>query len=237
MTEPQWKKASASPEKFLKAENYLTKAFSGVLEAMYPGETHGEKATPLVRLDFEGGSSLSIFGMEYRNDDGTYPFGYGTFIKSAEALGLEVQEAELDGVVTGIRLVKNGTALEKPILWIKGIEEKGQVGDATQTKPSYFKWGTLEKYESTATPAPRKKGGYHVANKPKAEKLPEKLPAPTPDNTLSDTLIDSLMEPKTIGELFIGLDRKYKVSELRATLEQLKEEGIVKQDGDNYSVT
>lgn len=217
MAEPNWKKVSASPEKFLKAENYLTKAFSGVLEAIYPSETKGDKPTPLVRLDFESGSSLSIFGIDNRNDDGTYPFGYGAFIKSAEALGLEVQEADLDGIVQGIRLVKDGEPLEMPKIWIKGIEDKN-VGDNNQTK-SYFKWGILEKYElPTATAAPKGKGRQST------------------QTDITGIVLDALPEPRSVSELFTALGKKYKVSEIRAALESLKARGVVVESNGKYQV-
>lgn len=221
MSEPNWTPMRASPEKFLKAENFITKPFSGILEAIYTSETKGEKPTPLIRLDFEGGSSLSIFGLDKQNDDGTYPFALGSFIKSAEALGLEVQEASDEGVVQGIQITKDGVPLEKPKIWIRGIEDK-TVGDDSQTK-SYFKWGLLEKYEITASAAPTKKPG-------------KKTKEPTPAQDITGIVLDALPEPRSVSELFTALDKKYKVSELRVALDSLKAQGIVVESNGKYQV-
>lgn len=225
MTE-EWKKMNASPEKFLKAEQFITKPFSGILEAIYPSETKGEKPTPLIRLDFEGGSSLSIFGLDKQNDDGTYPFALGSFIKSAEALGLEVQAAEDEGIVQGIQITKDGVPLEKPTVWIRGIEDK-TVGDDSQTK-SYFKWGILEKYEVTAPAAPKKPGKYPAKPKTKEQ--------PAPQTDITGIVLDALPEPRSVSELFTALGKKYKVSELRVALDSLKAQGIVVERAGKYEV-
>lgn len=227
--EVEWKPMRASPEKFLKAENFLAKSFSGILEAIYPSETKGEKPTPLIRFDFEGGSSLSIFGLDKRNDDGTYPFALGSFIKSVEDLGLEVQEAEDEGIVQRIRLTKDGVPLEKPKVWIRGIEDK-TVGDDSQTK-SYFKWGILEKYEAAVTEqasANVKKPGKYPP-KPKIKEQPMPIQITSEDIKLIETVFTEL---KSIRDAYLELDKKLKPAEIRAILENNTFKGRVLQEKD-----
>lgn len=183
-----WRKIRASPDKFLKAENYLDKPFKGILKAIYPSEI--STGTHVVKLDYEDGSSLSLFGLDNPRDDGSYSMGLGAYVESCEKLGVSVLMA---GDETGIQGIKHDPELVGATQYIKGYKQS-KIGSDQQTQSSCW-WGILEKYE---IPKP-------IAQSPKAapkSRQPAQVPAipsldaatQTPGFDAIGTLKDFLLE-------------------------------------------
>lgn len=200
--EATWKRGISKQGKF------PTKAFSGILTAMYPSQI--STGTGILELAFENESKIGIFGIDKAKitDDGVAVGGsLADFQESLVALGYECFWGADD--IDGILGFKTEPDIIGCKLWMKPLEEQ-TVGDDTQTKKSIL-WGIVEKIEKITTTAA-------AAPAPALAKpaRPGKLPNPK----IMDT-------PKSMSDLFTGLGKKYKVSELREIIEQLKTHGMV----------
>ncbi len=209
---PQWETLKAAADKFLKAEKYINKPYEGTLETIYPHDL--DSGQKVINLDFKGGSSLSLFGASYRNEDGSYPMGLGEFIKSCEALGIKFQGAYVDGELTGVRLVKNDQEINTPKISIRGISNK-KIGDDNQTIEK-FGWGILEKIENISNN--QSQGTTTTTTSaPKRGKLPSTVTKePEPEIDLKGAWEDALMKlPLPLSEKDCQLQLKTVVSDAK----------------------
>lgn len=236
MTEQEWKKSSV-----IESGNYPKNSFVGVLKAIYPTVT--ETGIPVLQLDFEDGKTYNMptsakDGQYGVHEDGTVDgfMAIGQFVQSIEKLGvvsgmptdnpddkhIETFWAFVDGQPAGFKTEPDivGKTLHN-------VARPRQVGDATQTS-KYPDW-TIGQIDGLTATYPKSKS--KPASKPKVKEQPAQT-----DSVLTDGLIDALTEPKSISELFTGLGKKHKVSEIRVALDKLKAEGMVTTQGDKFVV-
>lgn len=215
----EWKKGIS------KAGKIPTKPFSAVLTAIYPGEI--STGTGALMLDFENVYNVAIFGTDKAKvtDEGVEVGGsLAQFQESLEALGWECSWGVDGSEIMGFKAEKDGSDLTSGYkLYMEPLEEQ-TVGDDTQTKKSVF-WGIVTKIEK-ATQSPAK-----TPNKAPAK--PSKEPQ---SKDISGVLIDALDTPKTISELFVGLGKRYKVSELRDALGAMEKDSIVGEINGKWQV-
>ena len=224
--EATWKRGISKQGKF------PTKAFSGIVTAIYPSQI--KTGTGILELAFEDESKIGIYGTDKARitDDGVEVGGsLAQFQASLETLGYECFWGADD--IGGILGFKTEPDIIGCKLWMKPLEEQ-TVGDDTQTKKSIF-WGIVEKIEkitTTAAPAPAPAKPARPGKLPKDPKIMD-----TPKSDITGIVIDALDAPKSVSDLFTGLGKKYKVSELREAIEQLKAQGMVLESGGKWSVT
>ncbi len=226
-----WRKGISKQGKFPK------KPFSAILEAAYPSEN--PNGTKLLQLDFEGDIQVGIYGIGKANitDDGIEVGGsLAEFQASLEALGYQCMWGT-DGTDTEIMGFKTEPELIGCKVYMSPLEEQ-VVGDDSQTKKSIF-WGIVTKVEQvvqqltkTTIPAAAAKPG----------KLPRKPQTKEPEVSVSKIditgiVIDVLVEPKTISELFILLEKRHKVSDLRTAIDSLKSQGMITESNGKWQVT
>lgn len=220
----EWRKGISKQGKF------PTKAFSGILTAMYPSEN--AKGTGLLQLDFADEQQVGIYGTHKAKitDNGVEVGGsLADFQVSLEVLGYECLWGTEGDEIMGFKTEPNIIGCK---LWMKPLEEQ-TIGDDTQTKKSIF-WGTVEKIEKINTQA---HPAVQVMKPGKLPKIPKTTEVPNPSVDITGIVIDALDAPKSISELFIGLNKKYKVSELRESIEQLKAQGIIVENNGRWQVT
>jgi hypothetical protein len=220
-----WRKGISKQGKFPK------KAFSAILRSIYPSEN--SKGTKLLQLEFQDDSQIGIYGIGKAKitDDGIEVGGsLADFQQSLEALGYECQWGLENNEILGFKTEPDIMGCK---LYMQPLEEQ-EVGDDTQTKKSVF-WGIVTKVEQvtkapTPTPVPVTKPG----------KLPKKPVTKEPEASKVDItgiVIDALDEPKTISELFQGLGKAHRVSELRDAISALKSQGMVTEVNGKWQVT
>ena len=220
----EWKKGIS------KAGKIRTKAFSAVVTAIYPSQI--KTGTGILQLDFDDGSNVGIFGIDKATitEDGVEVGGsLADFQESLTALGIECMWGT-DGDGTEIMGFRTEPDIIGSKISIEPLEER-TVGDDSQTKSSTF-WGVVTKVEK-ATAKPQ----THPAAKPgKLPKAPKQAEAPKAKENISNIVIDALDVPKSISELFTGMGKKYKVSELREALDSLKESGMIAENNGKWQV-
>ncbi len=218
-----WKKGIS------KAGKIRTKAFSAVVTAIYPSQI--KTGTGILQIDFDDGSNVGIFGIDKATitDDGIEVGGsLASFQESLETLGYECMWGEDNGEILGFKTEPDIIGSK---ITIAPLEEQ-VVGDDSQTKKSTF-WGVVTKVEKANTPqrpaAPTTKPG-------KLPKAPKTAEAPKAKEDITNIVIDALDAPKSISELFTGMGKKYKVSELREALDTLKESGMIDESNGKWQV-
>ncbi|MDP2366222.1 MAG: hypothetical protein Q8M94_20920, partial [Ignavibacteria bacterium] len=205
-----WKKGISKQGKF------PSKPFSAVLVAMYPSENKNE--TKLLQLDFADEQQVGIYGLgkaKVTDDEVTVSGSLADFQASLEALGYACMWGTDDN--NEIMGFKTEPDIIGSKVWIEPLEEQ-TIGDDTQTKKSIF-WGIvtkIEKVTATTTSAP---GAATKSVRPgKLPKEPKIVDTPKSNVDITGIVIDALDVPKSISDLFTGLSKKYKVSELREAI-------------------
>lgn len=234
----EWKKSQ-----IIESGNYPKSSFRAVLKAIYPTFNENLQST-VLQLDFEDGKTYNMptsakDGLYGVHEDGTVDgfMAIGQFAASLSRLdaitGLPNDDDKAKRIETFWAFIDGqpaGFKTEPDIVGktLHNVARPRQVGDAAQTS-KYPDW-TIGQIDDLSAQPTKKPGKY-----PPKPKTVKEQPAPA-NSTLTDALIDILTEPKSIGGLFTELGKRFKVSEIRAALEQLKAEGMVKPDGDKYQV-
>lgn len=212
----EWKKGISKQGKF------PTKAFSGIVTAIYPSQI--KTGTGILQIDFADEQQVGIYGTDKARitDDGVEVSGsLAQFQVSLEVLGYECMWGTDDNnEIMGFKTEPDIIGCK---ISIEPLEEQ-IIGDDTQTRKSIF-WGIVTKVEAASKTAAK----------------PGKLPAKpkiiddTPD--ITGIVIDALDVPKSVSDLFTSLGKKHKVSELREAIEQLKAQGMVVENNGKWQVT
>ncbi|MDP2366543.1 MAG: hypothetical protein Q8M94_22540, partial [Ignavibacteria bacterium] len=198
----EWKKGISKQGKF------PTKAFNGILTAIYPSQI--KTGTGILELAFEDESKIGIYGIDKAQitDNGVEVGGsLREFQESLGALGYACMWGTDDN--NEIMGFKTEPDIIGSKIWIEPLEEQ-TIGDDTQTKKSIF-WGIVTKVEKATQPA-----APAVAKPARPGKLPKDpkiMDTPKSNVDITGIVIDALDVPKSISDLFTGLSKKYKVSE------------------------
>ena len=222
----EWKKGISKQGKF------PTKAFSGIVTAIYPSEN--PKGTGLLQLDFEDKFQVGIYadgksGQPIKcniTDDGVEVGGsLADFQASLEALGYECLWGVEGTEIMGFDAQKDGVSIIGSKLWMKPLEEQ-TIGDDTQTKKSIF-WGTVEKIEKvTTTAAVAARPATPPINVPgpgkKAKKAQDPPAASSNISTITKRILDEGVDALSIGDLYTHFKKEYKPGEIRKAIEELQ---------------
>ncbi len=219
----EWKKGIS------KAGKIRTKTFSAIVTAIYPAQI--KTGTGILQIDFEDKSNIGIFGIDKATitDEGVEVGGsLASFQESLEKLGYECMWGEDNGEILGFRTEPD---IVGSMITMEPLEEQ-VVGDDSQTKKSTF-WGIVTKVEKANTP---QRPAATAAKLGKLSKAPKTAEAPKAKEDITNIVIDALDVPKSISELFTGLGKKYKVSELREALDTLKDQGMIDENNGKWQV-
>jgi hypothetical protein len=223
-----------------KQGKFPTKAFSGIVTAIYPSQIR--TGTGILQLDFADEVKVGIYGIDKAKitDEGVEVGGsLAQFQTSLETLGYDCLWGVENNEILGFDAHKDGMSIIGSKIWIEPLEEQ-TVGDDSQTKKSIF-WGIVTKVEKVqAQPIPAAPEAPAAPKPGKYPKIP-KTKEPEPDKVqhvdITGIVIDALDVPKSVSDLFTSLGKKYKVSELREAIEVLKKQGMIMESNGKWSMT
>ena len=212
----EWKKGISKQGKF------PTKAFSGIVTAIYPSQI--KTGTGILQIDFADEQQVGIYGTDKARitDDGVEVSGsLAQFQASLEALGYACMWGEDNGELMGFKTDPNIIGSK---VWIEPLEEQ-TIGDDTQTKKSIF-WGVVTKVEKIEKMVLAPRPATPPINVPgpgkKSPKKAQDPPASSNIATITKRILDEGVDTLSVGDLYTHFKKEYKPGEIRKAIEELQ---------------